>query len=113
MVEPGKYQRRPDDVIALQIPFFDKMNFDEACRAVQKIIAFLPHGYRVEHYHNTIKIIHWKGDEEIKLEAKCGDVLIKRIGDETNWGVWPEIQFIRFYEPMESTSNSIRGGICW
>ena len=113
MVESGMYQRRPDDVIALQIPFFDKMDFNEICRAVQEIIAFLPRGYKVEHYNNTIEIIHWRGDEEVNLEVKCGDVLIKRIGDETNWGVWPEIQFIKFYEPMKSSFHNNDKGIRW
>lgn len=111
MVESGLYQRRPDDVIALQIPFFNKMNFDEVCRAIQEITAFLPRGYEIEHYQHTIKIIHWKSDEKVSIEAKCGDVLIKRIGDETNWGVWPELQFMKFYEPMEP--SFAKGGICW
>ena len=100
MVESGMYQRRPDDVIALQIPFFNRMSFDEVCRAIQEITAFFPRGYKIEHYQNTIKIIHRKDGEQVSTEAKCGDVLIKRIGDETNWGIWPELTFIKFYEPM-------------
>jgi len=34
MVESGMYQRQPDDVIALQIPFFNRMGFDEVCKVI-------------------------------------------------------------------------------
>lgn len=111
MVEPGMYQRRPDDVIALQIPPFNKMSFDETCKAVQELNAFLPRGCRVEPYQDTIKIFHWKDSEELSIKVKCGDVLIKRVGDETNWGVWPKTQFIKFYEPM--TNGFMKGCITW
>lgn len=112
MVEPGMYKRRADDVIALQIPFFNKMRFDESYKAIQEVIDFLPRECKVERYQqDTIKIIYWKDDEELSLRAKCGDVLIKRVDDETNWGVWPKVQFTKFYEPM--TNGSMNGCITW
>lgn len=107
MVESGLYKRKPDDVIALQIPFFDKMELKDIDKAVQEIIKFLPRGHNVVRYNNSIEITYFKKDEKVCVPAKCGDVIIKRIDDEKDWGIWPELTFVRFYELVDPNFYNI------
>jgi hypothetical protein len=61
-------------------------------------------------YNNSIELTYFKKDEKVCVPAKCGDVIIKRIDDEKDWGIWPELTFVRFYELVDPSYSITQDG---